>query len=295
MTKVSVIVPNYNHQPFLKQRIDSILVQTYQDFELIILDDCSSDDSKSVIENYRKNPKTSHIVYNEKNSGSPFLQWEKGLTLASGNFIWIAESDDFAEPDFLKRTIAQIECTEHIGLVYTDSNIIRDGVKTDNFKNRNRTYLTETNWQEDYIITGIKELELHLAENCTIYNVSAVLFRKEAFYSAIKQIGGFKFAGDWVCYMLIALNYNICYIAETLSNYRSHNHNLTKKAGNNYLAMIERVKARHFLKTKLAVNQNHLVNKIVRLNMLELRALLSGCLRGKLSFLTLFKTLKYYI
>ena len=70
-TLVSVIVPNYNHAPYLKQRIDSILNQTYQDFELILLDDCSSDMSRDIIESYRTNPHVSQIDYNDINSGTP--------------------------------------------------------------------------------------------------------------------------------------------------------------------------------------------------------------------------------
>ena len=56
---VSVIIPNYNHAPYLKERIDSVLNQTYQDFEVIILDDCSPDNSVEVIEQYRSNPHVS--------------------------------------------------------------------------------------------------------------------------------------------------------------------------------------------------------------------------------------------
>ena len=74
---VSVIIPNYNHSAFLKERIQSVLNQTYSDFELIILDDCSSDKSRDIIESFRSNPKVSHIIYNDRNSGSTFRQWNK--------------------------------------------------------------------------------------------------------------------------------------------------------------------------------------------------------------------------
>ena len=74
MPTVSVIVPNYCHAPYLEQRIESILQQTFQDFELILLDDCSTDGSREILERYRNHPKVSGIFYNERNSGSPFKQ-----------------------------------------------------------------------------------------------------------------------------------------------------------------------------------------------------------------------------
>ena len=87
MSFVSVIIPNYNHAPFLKERIDSVLQQTYTDFEVIILDDCSTDNSKEIIETYRMHPKVVHIEYNVVNSGSTFKQWKKGIDLTKGEWI----------------------------------------------------------------------------------------------------------------------------------------------------------------------------------------------------------------
>ena len=102
--KVSVIVPNYNYARYLKARIDSILNQTFQDFELILLDDCSTDNSAEVLEGYRTHPLVAHLVVNTQNTGSPFAQWFRGIGLAQGEYIWIAESDDLAEPTFLETT-----------------------------------------------------------------------------------------------------------------------------------------------------------------------------------------------
>lgn len=101
---VSIIIPNYNHALFLKQRIESVLNQTFQDFEVIILDDCSTDYSRDIIELYRGHPKVKEIVYNTQNSASPFIQWGKGIDLAEGDYIWIAESDNIVDTKFLQRT-----------------------------------------------------------------------------------------------------------------------------------------------------------------------------------------------
>ena len=102
---VSVIIPNYNHAPYLDERIRSIAGQSFQDFEIILLDDCSTDQSISILNKWAKHPKISHFIVNKQNSGSTFLQWEKGFSLAKGKYIWIAESDDVAHPDFLNITV----------------------------------------------------------------------------------------------------------------------------------------------------------------------------------------------
>lgn len=69
---VSVIIPNYNHARFLDERIQSVINQTYQNFELIILDDNSTDNSVEVMNQYKDDPHVSQIVVNEVNSGSTY-------------------------------------------------------------------------------------------------------------------------------------------------------------------------------------------------------------------------------
>ena len=120
---VSVIIPNYCHARYLDQRIQSVLNQTYRNFEVIILDDCSPDDgaSRAVIEKYRDNPHVSHIVYNTENSGSPFRQWNKGFGLAKGELIWIAESDDYADERFLEILVPCILLHNNISVAFCRS------------------------------------------------------------------------------------------------------------------------------------------------------------------------------
>src|ERR1700730_12479921 len=94
--KVSVIIPNYNHAPYLRQRINTVLRQTFQDFEVILMDDCSTDEGRSIIAEYAVGPRVK-VQLNERNSGSTFKQWKKGITLARGEYIWIAESDVYSD------------------------------------------------------------------------------------------------------------------------------------------------------------------------------------------------------
>ena len=123
---VSVIVPNYNHSAYLSLRIDSILKQSYVDFELILLDDCSSDSSREILLSYESEPRVSHVIFNETNSGTTFKQWEKGISLARGRYIWIAESDDFADVDFLKVTIEALDQNPNAVIAYTGSQMVDD-------------------------------------------------------------------------------------------------------------------------------------------------------------------------
>ena len=114
---VSIIIPNYNHARFLDERMTSVLEQTYQHIEVIILDDCSTDNSREVIEKYRSNPKVSKIVFNDTNSGSPFKQWYKGFQLCKGEIVWIAESDDSCEPTFLE-SLVPCFADEHVAFAF---------------------------------------------------------------------------------------------------------------------------------------------------------------------------------
>jgi glycosyltransferase involved in cell wall biosynthesis len=97
MINFSVIIPNYNHAEFLEQRIDSVLKQSLPPYEVIILDDGSTDQSARILESYANHPLISRIILNNKNSGSPFIQWAKGIRMATAGWIWIAESDDVAD------------------------------------------------------------------------------------------------------------------------------------------------------------------------------------------------------
>ena len=127
---VSVILPNYNHELYLQQRIESILNQTFHDFELIILDDCSTDESRQVIEAYRVHPKVTKIIYNNQNSGNTFRQWKKGIEEAKGQFIWIAESDDYCNDTFLEYMIIPFRENPSISICQCNSDWVDEQGKT---------------------------------------------------------------------------------------------------------------------------------------------------------------------
>ena len=114
---VSVIIPNYNHAVFLEQRIASVLYQTFRDYEVVALDDASTDDSRDVLVRYARQVPM-RLVLNEKNSGSPFIQWRRGAELAAGKYIWIAESDDYADARLLDVLLSAMHRNPNVGLAY---------------------------------------------------------------------------------------------------------------------------------------------------------------------------------
>jgi glycosyltransferase involved in cell wall biosynthesis len=219
---VSVIVPNYNHARYLKQRIDSILNQTYRDFEIIILDDCSTDGSREIIDNYTSHFSFIRSFYNSENSGSPFIQWDSGVSRAKGDFIWIAESDDFAEPEFLEKAVAAMNGDKSPGLVYCDSKVTDERNKTEYLVSERKTFFSKSKWHHNYTSPGRKEIEDQLYLANTINNASSVLFRKSKYIEAGFAGKSMTFCGDWFIYIRILLISDIAYIAEPLNNFRLH-------------------------------------------------------------------------
>ncbi len=217
---VSVIIPNYNHARYLDQRIDSVLNQTYINFEVIILDDCSTDNSWEVIEKFRSHPQVSQIVFNETNTGSPFLQWQKGIALAKGEWIWIAESDDSADKRFLEKFFSALSGKKNIGLIYCDSNILDEhGVRGNFAEIKNKKFNTDR-WSHNYRNSGLDEIENFLLPEGTINNTSAVLFNKKV----LEQVNPFdlnlRFIGDKYAFVKVLSKSDVLYVGEGLNFYR---------------------------------------------------------------------------
>ena len=226
---VSVIIPNYNHALYLKQRIESVLNQTHQDFELIILDDCSTDQSKTIIESYRNHPKVSHVLYNQQNSGSVFKQWIKGIELCQGDYIWIAESDDYASEFFLQETLSALLNDASLGMVFTKSLAVNEKGETIN----NTWEAKENRWEKLASFNNIidkENLPLFLIAQMLVENASSVLFRKSQLLAInLEELSHYKNTGDRFTYIGIALNSKILYMPQPLNYMRWHEHNTTKK------------------------------------------------------------------
>ena len=219
---VSVIIPNYNHAPYLPQRIESVLAQTYQSFELIILDDCSTDDSRTIISNYATQDERIQTIFNTVNSGSPFAQWNKGVALANGRYVWIAESDDYADPRLLETLVARLEQHPGVGVAYCQSWVVNaQGEIIDNMRRWTDTLDTE-HWKQDYLNNGRTENQHFLFHKPTIPNTSAVVFRKEYYAAAGGADEHLVMCGDWLHWIKMLEHTDIYFVAEPLNYFRRH-------------------------------------------------------------------------
>lgn len=218
--KVSVIVPNYNHAPFLRARLDSIFAQSCQDFEVILLDDASTDGSREILAEYADDPRV-HCEYAEENSGSPFVQWRKGLALAQGQYVWIAESDDCAEPEFLTNLTSLLDGNSKLGLVYSQSQQIdAQGNRLGRYPGYT-VFRDRQRWTRDYINSGRDELQSYLTIQCTIPNASAVLIRRDLLTEDVLPPPEIRLAGDWYLWSALLLKSDIAYLARPLSIFRT--------------------------------------------------------------------------
>lgn len=248
---VSVIVPNYNHAQYLDIRLKSILAQTYTDFEIIILDDNSIDNSKEIIKRYEKDVHVSHIICNKTNSGSPFIQWNRGFQYAKGDLIWIAESDDCCEPTFLENVVAEFERNSNLSFAFSRS------IKID--ENGNKGNILQPMFTSDIRIDGKEFNKKYLIWGNKVWNASSVVFRKSNALTVNKQYMDFRGAGDWLFWIEMAEKGDVAVISEPLNYYRIYSKNTTNFMRMNGMEDVEDKKIYDFI-----ISNYHLswINKV---------------------------------
>lgn len=212
MPKVSVIIPTYNRAYLLGETIQSVLDQTYQDFELIISDDGSTDDTDEVVEGF--NDARIRYVRREVNSGGCPAPRNAGLRVARGEYIAFVDSDDIWLPNKLELEVEFLDTHPSVGLVYADVVFFGSRVTS-----------------EVRVLEGIspvsgyalKELFLH----CFI-SASVVLVRKTCFEKVGHFDESFAAAGDHDMWLRIAACFEIDCIDLPLARYRLHDNSLNR-------------------------------------------------------------------
>ena len=280
MPQVSVIIPSYNHAAFVEQRIQSVLDQTFLDYELIILDDASTDRSQDVIRAYDGLPNM-RLIFNQTNSGSVFCQWNRGVREAQGEYVWIAESDDFTDSHFLERLVGVLDANPEVGVAYCDSVVVnesglRDGSGWNYFGGG-----VPRRWTQDFVNTGRVECAQYLVVENTIPNASAVLFRKSVYERAGYADESMKYAGDWMQWVKMLMISNVAFVHEPLNYYRRHTNTAGNTYGMTYRALKEFLLVSGFIAKQVRVPDENMIR--LRSRYIEIWGELKTILSNRLS------------
>ncbi|KGF71909.1 hypothetical protein DO97_14515 [Neosynechococcus sphagnicola sy1] len=257
--KVSILIPNYNHARYLPERLDSILNQTYKNYEIIILDDCSKDNSRDVIEKYHSlYPSKIQYLFNKINSGSVFKQWEKGLSLATCELVWICESDDSCDPDFLEKLVkffadpsimvafGRIQFMDEDSVEFSGLDDYRESAFPGIWKDVN--IATSNHWFNGAF--GIRNV---------IANVGGCVFRNQILPPEIWSAAAeYKVCADWFLYAVLAGGGRIAYEPTAKSYFRQHSANtsVTSFASEKYFR--EHFRVAKFLRNYHGISENSL-------------------------------------
>jgi glycosyltransferase involved in cell wall biosynthesis len=258
MPKVSIVVPNYNHARFLRRRLDSILAQTFQDFELILLDDCSTDESRSILHEYASEPRV-RLEFNEVNSGSAFKQWNKGVRLAAGEYVWIAESDDYANPRFLERLVGLLDNDLRVMLAYCRSWRVTHDDQLKGFEDMYLPYRGPHGWDADFCADGDTECRAYFLFVNPIPNASAVVFRKSVYDFVRGADERMTLCGDWKLWAAIAVAGRMAYVSEPLNYYRIHNATLRSKTARQSVSVPESLQVVRWILDRVPLTEEELI------------------------------------
>lgn len=213
---VSVVIPVYNQAPYIEQTIQSVFAQTYPNFELIIVDDASTDGTDKVIAKFADHPKVS-TYRNEKNLECARTR-NLGYSKAHGIYCSNLDGDDSLEPEYLEKCVETLERHPDAAFVYTRINLIDDSGKK---RPRRRDRIPHRqNYFGDEFENIVRWLN-HIPHPSTLVRKSCA--EKVGLYNA-----DLTATYDWDFLMRLARKYPVAFINKHLYNYRIHQSNITK-------------------------------------------------------------------
>jgi glycosyltransferase involved in cell wall biosynthesis len=237
--EISVAVPNFNYARHLPARLNTVFAQTYPVREVIVLDDASRDASVAVINQTAEQAgRRIKLVVNKRNAGCVFAQWRRAAEMAAGEFVWLAEADDEAEPDFLARIAALLMRDARMSLAFSDSRtVLGDGsAQWASYKDYYDT-VEPGGLRETGVFHGKDFARRFMAVKNVLVNASAVVWRRSALLAAFdacgKELPKFRMAGDWILYLtaMAQKDARIGYEARILNIHRRHQDSVTHTLG----------------------------------------------------------------
>ncbi|OGO23189.1 MAG: hypothetical protein A2144_11180 [Chloroflexi bacterium RBG_16_50_9] len=210
MPKVSVITPTYNRAHLISQSIQSVLNQTFSDFEIIIVDDGSTDNTREVLDSF-KDPR---IKYTWQENGGPSVARNTGIKASSGDYIVFLDSDDVLVRNALEKGVRVLDAHPEVGFSYGQAYLMDERGRVFGFrKHRDRG---------SHILNGIEEIRKAIVNGNHI-PTSTIMARR----SCLEEVGTFDDAfrygsEDFDLLVRLARLHSVAYIAEPLIKYRVH-------------------------------------------------------------------------
>ncbi|MCS7208439.1 MAG: glycosyltransferase [Fimbriimonadales bacterium] len=206
MPKVSVLIPSYNHAQFLPATLESVFQQTFTDYEIVVVDDGSTDNSVAILQSYGARVR----LFVQPNRGT-YPTLNRCIAESQGEYLAILNSDDLWMPTKLEKQLALLEANSKVGLVHTGGRFI----------DAHGQVLSRNPLGFEWPRTPTGNV-IELLVRCNQIIISSVLARRECF----ERLGGFREdlygSGDWEMWFRVALEYDIGYIDEPLTMYRVH-------------------------------------------------------------------------
>lgn len=216
---VSIVVASYNHADFLARRMDSLIGQTYQDVDILVIDDKSPDHSVEILLHYEENPRV-RLVLRDQNGGWVAVS-NQGVDMSSGEYILFANCDDDCDPRIVERLVDALQQHPSAGIAFCRNLMVDedDQVLGDDFTIREASFRKRC--AQDTLLSG-SEASRFLLHSCVLPNLSAVLFRRECFDNVGKFSSAYHVCSDWDLFFRVAAQYDIAYVAEPLNRFRQH-------------------------------------------------------------------------
>jgi glycosyltransferase involved in cell wall biosynthesis len=216
---VSVIVASYNHATYLDKRISSLLNQSYRNVEIIIIDDCSTDNSLQILEKY-EHLENIKLIKREKNGGWVEVS-NQGVSFSIGEFILFANCDDYCDFNMIEKLVNGLFSSPNVGISYCRSLLIdeNDKVIGNDYDGRDLDFRKKC--VNDTLIDK-NEMSKFLLHSCVIPNLSAAIFRKNYYIEVEGLNKSYKVCSDWDLFFRMVEKFDVFYISESHNYFRQH-------------------------------------------------------------------------
>lgn len=234
MPKVSVIIPTYNRENLVLESIRSVFAQTFADFEIIVVDDGSTDNTREILQPYLSKIK---YIYH-RNTGQSFAR-NLGILASEGEYLAFLDSDDIWEPKKLKIQVEILNKEKNIGLIFTNFKKFDKGriIFESRFDIYKLLYQIPIEKADGYNIFK-KKVFRELLEETWIFTPT-VMVRKECFAKAGLFNPDIRFSEDWELFLRLARHFYFAYIDRPLVKVRSHSENISEDLLERLLGEIE--------------------------------------------------------